>query len=160
MNKINLQAPIYLPNYHQLDLARTIFLGGSISGAANWQTEATKLLLPHFHIFNPRRDHYEKLDPAVEREQITWEFQHLNLAEIALFYFSHETVAPITLFEYGKQLIKMRYAPFRKTYVCIHPNYARKNDVLIQTQLEQPELVKCIFDDLPTMCAAIIKERV
>jgi hypothetical protein len=154
-----LQAPESLEFYSSLDRGRTVFLAGSITGAWNWQDDAARILCPHFHVFNPRRQNFNSADKNVEREQIAWEFKHLEIAGIALFYFSHETLAPITLLEYGKQLVKCQYAPWRRTYVCIHPAYARKSDVLIQTELQNPNLLANIFDQPEDMYAAIIKEN-
>lgn len=154
-----LEAPNRLDRYSDIDLKHTIFLAGSITGAWNWQDKAKEILLPHFNIFNPRRENFNSLNKEVERKQITWEFLHLDLAEMALFYFSHETLAPITLLEYGKQLVKMKFAPYRKTYVCIHPEYKRKNDVLIQAELERPQLLKNTFFDLDEMYARIIVDH-
>jgi len=154
-----LEAPNSIEHYSGLDLKHTIFLAGSITGASNWQDDAANRLLPHFNIFNPRRDNYSTLDPKAEREQIAWEFKHLDLAEITLFYFAPETLAPITLLEYGKQLVKCQYAPYRKTYVCIHPEYKRKNDVLIQTELVNPSLLARVYSDLNTMYMKIVEEN-
>ncbi len=159
MQTFNIKAPDRMPLMAKLALDKTVFLAGSITGASNWQNEATTLLLPHLNVFNPRRDNFDKSSPEVEREQIQWEFSMLDLAEITLFYFAPETLAPITLLEYGKQLVKTKYAPFRKTYVCVHPNYARKNDIWIQTELASPEILKNFYPTIPEMCAAIIKEN-
>lgn len=154
-----IKAPNRLNSYSIGDLNRTVFLAGSITGAVDWQKDAAALLTPYFGVFNPRRDNYDKLDRDVEREQMTWEFLHLDLATITLFYFAPETLAPITLFEYGKQLSKMKYEPFRKTYICVHPNYQRKNDIWIQTELAQPQLLKNFHPTVTAMCEAIIKEN-
>jgi hypothetical protein len=156
---IYLEAPNYLPHYVGLDAMQTIFLAGSITGAANWQKDAVFALAPHFNIFNPRRDRFDVSDKNFDRVQIPWEHTHLDLAGITLFYFSPETLAPITLLEYGKQLVKTKYAPWRKTYVCIHPEYQRRMDVLIQTELENKTILENIYFMPDKMYAAIIKEN-
>jgi len=134
---IYLEAPNHLDDYTAIDLNRTIFLGGSITGASDWQAEMRASLGDHFNIFNPRRDRYDVGDSSAARPQIQWEHKHLELAKITLFYFAPETLAPITLLEYGKQLVKCRTEK-RKTYVCVHPNYVRKLDVIVQTEIENP----------------------
>ena len=154
-----LEAPNYLPHYAGTEMQRTIFLAGSITGATDWQVQAKEILIPYFNIINPRRANFDASDKNVERAQITWEHQHLDLAAITLFYFAPETLAPITLLEYGKQLLKTKYAPWRKTYVCIHPDYKRKNDVLIQTELENKEILPNMFFDLGTMYHTIIEQN-
>lgn len=112
--------------------ANSVFLAGSITGAVDWQAEVAPKLLPYWHVFNPRHANYDGLIPDAEREQITWEFDALAFCNTILFYFSNETLAPITLLEYGKML-----KSGKNLFVCIHPDYKRKNDVLIQTELEE-----------------------
>jgi hypothetical protein len=156
---IYLEAPNELEYYSVVDRNRSVFLAGSITGAWDWQKDAARILCPHFSVFNPRRQNFDATNKSVEKEQIAWEFKHLDIAGITLFYFSHETLAPITLLEYGKQLVKCQYAPWRRTYVCIHPSYARKNDVLIQTELQNPEMLANIFNQPEDMYAAIIAQN-
>ena len=157
-NCIYLEAPNQLEAYSQFDWKHSIFLAGTITGACDWQSDVKNLLSPYFNVFNPRRKSFNVTNKNMEREQIAWEYKYLELAGITLFYFSNETLAPITLLEYGKQLAKCQYQKYRKTYVCIHPDYKRKNDVIIQTELCNPEWVKNIYDDLGDMCGKIIEE--
>ena len=60
--KINLKAP-NTANYSKLDLERTVFLAGSITGARDWQKEATDLLLPYFE---SGPDERYLIDPALK----------------------------------------------------------------------------------------------
>jgi hypothetical protein len=142
-----------------LDWSKTVFLGGSITGAHDWQLEAKKTLLPHFNIFNPRRENYSTFDPNVEREQITWEHTYLNNCSILLFYFSWQTLAPITLLEYGAALESTKITSYQKIYAAIHPDYKRKNDVIIQTELRNPKWVRNISFDLDQTLEQIIEEN-
>lgn len=114
---------------------KNLFLAGSISSAADWQNILIdKGLANLYNVFNPRRKEFDVSDPKMEKEQITWEFQCINkLCKNILFWFSYETVAPITLYEYGRALAK--FSEYKKFYVGIHPDYPRKNDVIIQTEL-------------------------
>ena len=115
---------------------KNLFLAGSISGAVDWQAEIAPDLCKHCNVFNPRRANYTEyteLDPLMEREQITWEYFHINkVCGKILFWFSNETLAPITLFEYGKALATFDR---KNIFVGVHPEYKRKNDVYIQTEL-------------------------
>lgn len=108
----------------------SIFLAGSITGAWDWQKELGKKIIHKWNVFNPRRENYSGLVPNAEREQITWGFKALDFCDTIVFYFSHETLAPITLFEYGKMLKSEK-----NLFVCVHPDYKRKNDVFTQTDL-------------------------
>lgn len=158
--------PLYIeaPNYHNPgdlnDKQNTIFLAGSITNAANWQnTTAQTLLDAGFTVFNPRRDNYNNQELNIEHNQISWEHYYLNLAGNYLFYFAPETLAPITLFEYGTILTELKYTPWKKVYVAIHPEYKRKNDVIIQTELRKPELIKNIKFNLEETIKQIINEN-
>lgn len=138
-----------------------IFLAGSISNAHDWQVQAASVLLPHFNVFNPRRKNFDVLDKNAEREQITWEHTWLERCDIILFYFSYETVAPITLLEYGAALESTKANEnFQKIYGAIHPDYSRKNDVIIQTELRNPKWSKNITFDLSETLEQIIKENI
>lgn len=139
-----IEAPNFSLDIQRLPKRNNLFLAGSITGARNWQKEIAFTtynnthfdirLVDEFNVFNPRRENFDASDANVEKEQITWEFHCINqLCDKVLFWFSHETVAPITLFEYGK--ILKTHAP-RNVFVGIDPEYKRKNDVIIQTCLE------------------------
>lgn len=117
----------------------TLFLGGSISGAWNWQQYAIDRLsgldVP-LTVFNPRRENFDISDQTMERQQIEWEFRHLRMADALLFWFSGETLAPITLFELGRHSI----IAGRPLFIGIDPNYKRKRDVEIQMSLINPQI--------------------
>lgn len=89
-------------------------------------------------MFNPRC----KSIPE-ENAQIKWEYEKLQESDIISFWFSVGSLNPITLFEYGS------YFKSDKTIVVgCHPEYQRRNDVIVQTQLAKPSLkVNDNFDD-------------
>lgn len=155
------EAPRYLEGIYEKNLGRkscpTLFLAGSISGAWNWQKEMANKLRQYYHIFNPRRGNYNSFSPEMEREQITWEYIHLEYCDNILFYFSHETLAPITLLELGAYLDYGRKNQ-KNIYICINPEYKRKNDVLIQTELRAPNLLKNITYNLCDLTKLLISE--
>jgi hypothetical protein len=136
-----------------LDPNTCLFLAGSISNARDWQSEiiekvdGMKGLLDVYNVFNPRRANFNMdANADIEKEQITWEFHCINkLCSNILFWFSSETMAPITLFEYGK-VLKTHY--HSRIFVGIHPDYPRLRDVVIQTELENPHLASRIVYDL------------
>ena len=154
-----IEAPEPLSDRIDLDLDRIVFLAGSITGAENWQKRATETLLPHFNIVNPRRQSFDVSRKDIEEEQITWEYGWLRYSNILLFHFSHETVAPITLFEYGAALEWARNYKWIKIYVSIHSDYSRKNDVVIQTRLRNPEVSKNIYFSLDECLENMIKDH-
>jgi hypothetical protein len=143
-----------------LDPNTCLFLAGSISNARDWQSDIVKNvdggkgLLDVYNVFNPRRENYDMSNADIEKEQITWEFHCINkLCSNVLFWFSSETMAPITLFEYGKVLKTHDHS---RIFVGIHPDYPRLRDVVIQTKLENPQLAFRIVYDLEHLRKQVI----
>lgn len=119
---------------------RSLFLAGGITGASDWQSEMVALLnATNLLLLNPRRDDYPENDPDAERVQVRWEHDHLQIADAVLFWFVAETLCPITLFELGTCIERGQ-----TIFVGMDPNYARKNNVLIQLELARPE-VEVVF---------------
>lgn len=127
----------------------SVFLGGGITNCRNWQKEVCEYLKDtNLVILNPRRDHYPD-HSNTGLEQITWEFNHMNFAKSIMFWFSKETLCPITLFEYGKWITRSK-----KLFVGCDPEYARRYDLTVQTQLERPH--QKIHTDLKSLTDEII----
>jgi hypothetical protein len=131
----------------------SLFLAGGISNCSDWQAELIELLKDtDLVLLNPRRKHYPTDNSDIEEEQIKWEFDHLKKATAVSFWFTKETLCPITLYELGKQS-----ALDKQIFIGVHPNYTRKSDIEIQTKLIRPE-VKIVYS-LKEL-AEQIKERV
>lgn len=117
-------------------LSGGLFIAGGISNCPDWQGAFIELLgdLPT-HAYNPRRWVYEE-GGDVAREQIAWEFNALTASDTVSFWFPKETLCPITLFELG------RFSHEKNTtlFVGVHPEYARKFDVVEQMRLARPEV--------------------
>ena len=171
-NKQYIEAPRYTADISLLNPEECLFLGGSITGARNWQKDIVEMevvthrvsfsqavekrgtLQSKFHIFNPRRENYAVLDPAVEQEQIAWEYASIHKCKHILFWFSSETLAPITLFELGSAL---HTHDNRKIYIGIDPEYKRKNDVLTQVRHRNPYLAERIVFDLESLVKSVLQ---
>lgn len=130
-----------------------IFLAGTISNSGNWQKTASEILLQKYNVINPRRANFDITDEKMTEEQIKWEHDMLTFAPNILFYFSHETVAPITLLEYG-WLIEN---PNKTLLVCVHPDYPRKIDVIEQTKLKNPKIQITISASIADFCRTLIQ---
>lgn len=87
----------------------SIFLAGSIDmgGAPDWQKEvAAQLADLDVLLLNPRRDDWDDswtqsiTDPQF-KEQVTWELQAQEDADLIVFYFADGSKSPITLLEMG-----------------------------------------------------------
>lgn len=110
-----------------------LFLAGSIEmgKAENWQ-ERVSAGLRHVEalILNPRRADWDasweqSIDNPQFREQVEWELDALDAADIILMYFSPETRSPITLLELGIHAAK---SP-EKLFVCCPEGFWRKGNV-------------------------------
>lgn len=115
---------------------KSLFIAGGISNCTNWQKELVKELKDaDLTILNPRRKFFDTTNPNIEEEQIKWEFEHLKKAKAVSFWFTKETLCPITLYELGKQS-----ASDKPVFIGVHPEYLRRKDVEIQTSLIRPEI--------------------
>lgn len=99
------------PEPYEQDDRMSIFLGGSIDmgDAENWQDRLTKDLSDYNEIviLNPRRDDWDsswKQDPTEGTqfyEQVEWELECQEQADVNIYYFTADSKAPITLLELG-----------------------------------------------------------
>jgi Nucleoside 2-deoxyribosyltransferase like len=91
--------------------ATVVFLAGSIEmgSATEWQAALTARLAEpagHIVVLNPRRDAWDAswrqaIDEPAFREQVEWELDGLDRADVIAMWFAPETRAPITLLELG-----------------------------------------------------------
>ena len=111
----------------------TVFLAGSIEmGAAeNQQQKVENYFTDHsipMIILNPRRDDWnsswvqEHENPQFF-QQVNWELNALDSADLILMYFSPGTYSPISLLELGL------YAKSENLVVCCPPGFWRKGNV-------------------------------
>ncbi|MEZ4219946.1 MAG: nucleoside 2-deoxyribosyltransferase domain-containing protein [Polyangiaceae bacterium] len=115
-----------------------LFLAGGISGCPDWHSEMIQLLSPlpkEWALLNPRRPNFPIDDPTAAEEQIAWEHHALRASRAIVFWFPEETLCPITLYELGAWSMTDR-----PLFVGVHPRYARRSDVEIQTRLARPDV--------------------
>lgn len=117
-----------------------VFLAGGITNCPDWQSELIEKLkyLPKVTIYNPRRANFPIDDPNASEEQITWEYIHLQNADVVVFWFSRGSLNPIVLYELGMWGNSRAGRPM---IIGIDPEYERKQDVVIQTVLAKPDAV-------------------
>lgn len=127
----------YLESPGKLELDCTsIFLAGGITNCPDWQQEMRKLLEnTDLALLNPRRANFPIDDPSAANKQIEWEHDHLRIADAILFWFPHETLCPIVLYELGAWSMTDKLI-----FVGVHPEYKRRRDVEIQTRLVRPDV--------------------
>jgi hypothetical protein len=109
----------------------SIFLAGSIEMgvAEDWQSKIEEELKDYnITIYNPRRDSWDSsweqsIHNPQFREQVEWELDHLDKADIIVMYFDENTKSPISLLELGL------YASSGKLIVYCPEGFWRKGNV-------------------------------
>lgn len=97
--------------------------------AEDWQTFLEeKLSDMDILILNPRRDHWDSSwlqgkDNPRFREQVEWELNALETADIIAMYFAPDTKSPVSLLELGL------FARSGKLIVCCPDGFWRKGNV-------------------------------
>lgn len=88
---------------------KSVFLAGSIEMgvAENWQKKSEDFLFAAgYNVFNPRREEWDssweqKFENPQFYQQVNWELDALEKADIIIMYFAPETKSPISLLEMG-----------------------------------------------------------
>jgi len=110
--------------------ARTVFLAGSIEmgTADDWQARLIARPPTDVVALNPRRTDWDSswkqsIDEPQFREQVEWELDGLERADVIAMWFAAETKAPITLLELGL------FARSGKVIVGCPDGYWRKGNI-------------------------------
>ena len=146
---IKIQAPNPTPSEYKDNF--TLFLAGSIEmgTAEHWQNRVIEALkdCKRLTIYNPRRADWDSswvqsIDNPQFREQVEWELDHLQRANLAIFYFDPSTKSPITLMELG-----MMSNPWsRLTLVVCPKGFWRRGNVEIFCNREGIEFFETLED--------------
>jgi hypothetical protein len=134
-------APNPIPKY---DGSTLLFLAGSIDQnlADNWQKQVVDDINDrNVTILNPRLHYWDSSwkqtpDNPQFKEQVTWELNGLDKADIILFNFEENTQFPITLMELGVVLATTHYAAsssrkYQEVVVCCPEKYFCYGNVVI-----------------------------
>ncbi len=116
------------------------FIAGGISNCPDWQKEMVGRIRllgldDDFVVINPRREDFNIHDPKMTEQQIEWEREHLDTADLIVFWFPFHTLCPITLYELG-----VAAASGASLIVGCHPAYERIIDVKKQLSLIRPDV--------------------
>lgn len=129
---------------------KSIFLAGTIEmgKAENWQERITAALR-HVEvlILNPRRTHWnaaweQSIDNPDFRQQVEWELDAIEYADMVFMYFVPETRSPISLLELGVNAAKNP----KKMVVCCPEGFWRKGNVDIVCKRFGVQQVETIQD--------------
>ncbi len=110
----------------------SVFLAGSIEmgRAIHWQQEIEAVFggQTAVHLYNPRRDDWDsswkqEITHPAFNEQVNWELQSMDAADLIVMYFAPGTQSPVTLLELGL------YARSGKLVVCCPEGFWRKGNV-------------------------------
>ncbi len=109
----------------------SVFLAGSIEGdtAEKWQNVVIEKLADAFvTLINPRRDEWDaswkqEINNSKFKEQVNWELEALEKADLIIMYFDRSTMSPISLLELGL------FAKSGKLIVCCPDGFWRKGNV-------------------------------
>lgn len=135
----------------------SVFLAGSIEMglAESWQERVEQALadLP-VAILNPRRDEWDSsweqsITNRPFREQVEWELDAQERADVIAMYFAPSTKAPITLLELGL------FAASGKVVVCCPPGYWRRGNVEVVCARYSVPLVRDLVELI-----SIVRERI
>jgi hypothetical protein len=146
---IKIQAPNPTPSEYKDNF--TLFLAGSIEmgTAEHWQNRVIETLkdCKRLTIYNPRRADWDSswvqsIDNPQFREQVEWELDHLQRANLAIFYFDPSTKSPITLMELG--MMSNPWSPL--TIVVCPKGFWRRGNVEIFCNREGIEFFETLED--------------
>ena len=118
---------------HKAPSTLAVFLAGSIEmGAAGpWQADLeASLAAAPVTIWNPRRDAWDaswrqSIDEPLFREQVEWELEAQERADLIAMYLAPGTLSPISLLELGL------FAQSGKLVVCCPEGFWRRGNVQI-----------------------------
>ncbi len=138
------------------DFANSLFMAGAITGVPDWQTEfANDLRDTDLTLLNPRREIYNALDPEALREQIRWEHDGLRNSSAISFWFPAGALCMISLYELGSWAHwRDENGQPKPLFVAAQPDYARYEDVIIQLELERPDVK--VLDSLQELTTQIL----
>jgi hypothetical protein len=137
-----------------------IFLAGSIEmGAAdNWQEKFEAAFQDeNLVILNPRRDEWDaswvhSLDNPQFVEQVEWELNALEQADVIALYFEPATKSPVSLLELGL------FARSGKLVVCCPDGFWRKGNVDVVCRKYGVQTVASLVD-LIDACHDMVKRK-
>jgi len=141
---------LYPPKPHA-GYPRKVFLAGSIDMgiAEDWQAKVIAALqdLP-ITLLNPRRPEWDasweqRMDNPQFNEQVNWELDGLETAELILLYLGPGTKSPVSMLEFGL------HAKGKRLLVCCPEGFWRKGNIDIVCHRESiPQ-----FDNLDALIA-------
>ena len=144
----------------------SVFLAGGITNCKEWQKKVIEELeFSDVSIYNPRQEYFDISDKNASYNQIFWEFERLEKADIFSMYFCNDNSdQPICMYELGRNIIRMqnRFPTDweKRIIISVEDGYKRKNDVIIQTGLATNNIVFVESNASPDIHAQYIKRAI
>ena len=118
--------------------------------AVNWQKRCEEELSENYIIFNPRRDSWnnsweQSIANPQFKEQVTWELNALEQADVIVMFFANNTKSPISLLELGL------FAHSGKLKVVVEEGFWRKGNIDIVCErygIEQYDSLDILLEQL------------
>ena len=153
---------IYAPSREHPAGRKTIFLAGSTSQVEgeDWrQSLAASLHSQDVTIYNPYRAEWdsswrEDLAFAPYREQVEWELEKQDQADIVVVYFHPDTQAPVSLLELG-----LCARQPGKAIVCCPKGYCKRGNVEIVCERYDVRLVESFVDLRTAVMERLVNDR-
>lgn len=125
------------PHKYPSDNKYTIFFGGSIEmgKAEMWQNSLAEDLNEFdVRILSPRRDFFDaeqkqSIDNPYFKEQVTWELDGLDRADLIVMYLQPDTLSPISLMEIGLYINTLDWN--KQMIICCPDGFWRKGNIEI-----------------------------
>lgn len=131
------------------DFAPCIFLAGAIDmgAAVDWQAYVIEQLRDkHCTLFNPRRA--TPFTPEMLDEQILWELDALEAADVVFMWFPRDSKAPVAMFESGL------YLQSGKLLLGAEDGFYRRRNLELTAQYFN----RRIYDSLDEMIATLSED--
>jgi hypothetical protein len=144
-------APQLTPSRNKLSYSNyTLFLAGSIDmgAATEWQKQVIDGLADKdIVIYNPRRNDWDSSwvqspENAQFYQQVTWELDHMDKADIICYVFDPNGKAPITLLELG--LHAADHNEWKEIVVCCPEGFWRRGNVQMICQRHNIPMVDSV----------------
>jgi hypothetical protein len=131
----------------------SVFFAGGISQCEDWQKYSEEKLsgLDELTVVNPRRNNWKVDKDEVEEsvKQIGWEFKYIRKVTDIIFWFTDDTLQPISLYELGAALQRNAqywdsnkpmedekgFVKGQRVFLGADSNYKRVLDVKVQGKL-------------------------
>lgn len=158
-----------LSETYRKQFAIPVFLAGGVIPDNDWRKEVVKYFQENWKeekgiiFFNPVREDFNLNDPDDVKKQIEWEFQYLNHHDMFVSFYFPPTQFPqaMSFYELGRALAKREQDAFgnwigQDVYVCIHKDYKRKTDLIVQGTLANYGNLPCEVDSVEQFAAFLM----